>query len=404
MDEERSFEISYNNEQEHIKALNSSYRFIDGSSYKGHHYKYKNLEIYTRYRNGSFSFEAFPGIIAMTAGRIPDLAVYSQRINPRYGTVIVNPANGTVSYRMESFYSNKPITAKTLMLYEKVAEELFNAHGSNLRALACGKTLNIKEVKEERNDPQEELIKSDFTESIDICRGYLSNESGHNLIGEAIDGDKEKVFSSQVLTNDESYKLNFVFENDGIFTINAYYSTENACIISPEYEYMASSILNEANSDHMTGSLRSGLNEKTGVSCSISTSLLDGALKAETIDKMEKHVFLIMDRVYGKLSRAIYGLPESKDDTNDIEEIKEMIDSALERAKDHSLPLPKLPLREFDGFKSLFDRTNAKLKSLKEAEEIIDDDDEQEDSVSMADFLSSMQKETGNEDIENEDV
>lgn len=391
MDYEENFRVSYKNEEEYIKSKKyDSHRFINGSSYDGHVYKIPmkdhDLEVFTRFSNGKYSYDVYPGIAARCEERLPDLSVYCQKIDPGIGSVNVNPANGTVCYHMESFYMNSPITARTLSLFDELVKEVFKKHYLNLYYLASGKTVYLKQPDTILRPKKNALSSDELEENISVCRDYLSG-SRHNFIGETLSEDKERVFKSQVLTRDESYELIFEFLKEGIFSISAFYTGENSLIVPREYEYLVASVLNEQNSAQIVGSFRIGDFNKTGISIKLYTSMLDGVLSKETIELMEEYVINHLSDEYENIYRAVHGLPKPQENTKILEDLIEMMDT-LKREKGEP---DRIPYRDFEGGKELFERTASRLRKREDPYEDSDiEDTGKSEDLSMVEFEKMM--------------
>ena len=361
-----NYEISMANIREHVvEGSKQAFEKIEGSSYEGFMYELKRddsdltLKFDIRLKGDLFIFEAYPGIISYTRDRADDLCVYCQQIDKRFGSVNVNNINGNVFFHMEDFISDSPVSKETITLYENEAIEIFDLHYKNLNNIACEKTALTEPVNmNDRTSDSHNLSISSYKESIDECREYLSKDSGHNSICETVSNESYGViFMSQVLTGEDIYRLDFVFSPEGVFTINAYYSDTNAIYVKKEYKYLVADIINKYNTRQACGSLH--VSSKDGsLYCSIHKSLLDGAISKETIENMEELVIGILNRSMKELYRASHGLP-AREAAEDVNEVKHIIEHALEIAGKNRPS--RLPFRNLDALKGLFDRTNKEL-------------------------------------------
>ena len=361
-----NYDISMENIREHIvERSKHAFEKIEGSSYEGFMYELKGddskhiLKIDIKLKGDILTFEAYPGIISYTSDRAADLCVYCQRIHKRFGSVNVNNINGNVFYHMEDFIADNPVSQETIILYENEAIEIFDAHYENLAKIACEKTSLVESVNgHDRIIDSTNISIPSYKESINACKEYLTKNSGHNSICETISKETDDIaFSSQVLTEDDIYKLDFIFSSAGVFTINAYYSDSNAINIKEEYIYLVADIINKYNSRQACGSLHVNRDDG-GLYCSIHESLLNGSISKKTIETMEEMVIGILNRTMKELYRASHGLPE-REEREAENEVKHIIESALEYAKANKPS--RLPFRNLEALKDLFDRTNREL-------------------------------------------
>ena len=265
------------------------YKKSDASSYEGFLYKKRdestNRVITFDIRlplEGSVLFEASFGIHIIDQAYLPAIKLYCQQIDVNYGSVQVDKMKAEVIYRVESLIMENPISDATLELFEKEAIRIFTLHFGNLKNLATGKVLDIKPVEEKKKKASKKV---NITDSIESIREFLNCSSGHNSIGERIDSDDNTVFYSQVLTEKDAFRIEFIVSDDGILNLKGSYG-DNAFAVAEPYKYLAASYLNDENSEHKYGALSIG-NKTEGISCSVYTSLIDGPIGEITIKFIE---------------------------------------------------------------------------------------------------------------------
>lgn len=386
------------------KLEGPKYKKLEGSSYGGVLYEINDelcnrslaVDIRVVPKHNALIFEMYPGINVGSKDFIPGVALYCQKIKTSLGSVNVERTHRDIKFRAETCYVDNPVTERTIETLEKVGMEVLEKHYENLNKLATGRTLELENVEEDERT-SEENPEYELEANVGNVRDYLMNRSHHNAICESLSEDGEAKFCCNILTESEAFKLEVVFEKNGILTFRANYG-ENAMLVAEPYRYGVADYLNEQNAKHMYSTLYIG-DDSQGVYGEISTSLLDGVIGDETIEFME-HVLLksVRDSAHAVQMLSVGIMPREE------EEEENALDAMLKKAladkhgnnmgKMPSLPMPPTALLSgLSQFPSLFcgkEKDDSWIGDMENPFGLMNDDGEVEDEISMDDYLRGL--------------
>ena len=234
---------------------------------------------------GTMVFEAAIGIHVSNMAFVPTVTRYCQeKIRSNCGSVQVQGAD--IVFRAMDCMMENPISFETLEKYEKEAIRVLELHHDNLSNLALGRSLSISPVEEPRSNCTGERY--DSSNQVAVIREFLSSRAHHNAVCEKMDENNNTVFYCQVKTRKDSFKFSFDFSDDGILTLKGTFG-DNAFVVPEEYRYAVADYINDENSKRKYAALTIGAPGE-GVSCNVSTSIMDGIIGDKTIEFMEQIV------------------------------------------------------------------------------------------------------------------
>lgn len=274
-------------------------------------------------------------------------------------------------------------------LFQEEAIKVLRMHYDNLKNLAHGKLLSVKWNERISQGPIcEKKCKFDKETVLDNIRDYLSNRSNHNSICENLDKEDNVHFYCQVLTSTDSYRVEFLIDAAGIFTVRGSYG-ENEFIVPKAYEYAIANYLNAKNAKHKYGTLYLGDADKgIGFHCKIHTLLLDGPIGDKTIEFLEQILLNILSDSIEKVEMFGMGiLPRNKRESE-----KELLEKLMMLEKTSKQRF----FDQFTGFKrhGLMPEPSGgspiKPEETLDLEKMMTPDDTDTEEVTLSDFAEQL--------------